>query len=56
MTALENVRNYLLIGTSLTAVFYFVNDGKPKDPYCFKSYIISLIIEFTIYYFLGLFS
>jgi len=56
MTALENVRNFLIIEMALTAIIYFVKDGEPRGIYSFKEYIFSTIISFTIYYFCGLFS
>lgn len=56
MTAFENVRNFILIETALTAIIYFVKDGKPRGIYSFKNYIFFTIISFIIYYFCGLFS
>lgn len=56
MTALENVRNFIIVITLIRLMFNYKNDGKPQPLYSFKKAIMNMCIAYVIYYFLGLFS
>lgn len=56
MTALENVRNFIIIVTLIRLFVHYYNDGKKQPLYSFKKAIMGVCIVFVIYYFLGLFS
>jgi len=56
MTALENVRNFIIVISLIRLFVHYKNDGKPQPLYSFKKAIMGMCIVFSIYYFLGLFS
>jgi hypothetical protein len=56
MTALENVRNFIIVIIFIRLIVNFAKDGKPQPLYNFNTSLIGACITLVIYYFLGLFS
>ncbi len=56
MTALENVRNFIIIISTLRLIAVYFKDGQEQPKYNFKLTLLLCVIAFVIYYFLGLFS
>lgn len=56
MTALENVRNFIIVISLIRLMVAYKNDGKPQPLYSFKKSLMGMCIVFVIYYFLGLFN
>jgi hypothetical protein len=56
MTALENVRNFIIVISLIRLIVSYTNDGKPQPLYSFKKSLMGMCIAYVIYYFLGLFS
>jgi hypothetical protein len=56
MTSLENVRNFIIIVSTLRLIAVYFKDGQEQPKYNFKLTLVASITCFVIYYFLGLFS